>query len=171
MKNLLSLLLLLSITAFMSCKKGEMGDMGPAGQDGQDGIDGQNGQNGQNGNANVKSYETTVEFADWVPHTFYLEYVDLQVPIITEQIAATGMVMVYWYYEAADVWFALPFSETSDQFYYFWFKPGIVRIHSATEFNVPKELIGKFLLEKINSMSKFLMKTIHLLLLLTYQNN
>ncbi len=144
MKNLLSLLLLLSITAFMSCKKGEMGDMGPAGQDGQDGID---GQNGQNGNANVKSYETTISTADWFFHSGNLASVDIQVPIITEQIAATGMVMVYWHYAPADVWFALPYS-FSTQIYYFWFKPGLVRIHSQNDYPAPgtdtEILSGKF---------------------------
>lgn len=140
MKKLLSLLLLVGITAFIACK-GELGPAGPSGQDGTDGIDGTDGTDGQDGNANVKSYTTTISAANWVPFTADLSYIDLQVPILTEEIAATGMVMVYLQ-EAGNEWYALPFSRGT-QSYFFWVKPGFARIHTQNDSTAPTKFAGK----------------------------
>ena len=129
MKKILAFLLLVSITAFTACK-GDMGDPGLDGTNGQNGVD---GTDGQDGNANVKNHTIAISASEWVSHSNNLSYVDVQAPFITEEIASKGMVMVY-FYDPAAVWFALPFTYSTPanttQTYYFWFKTGVVRIHS-----------------------------------------
>lgn len=124
-------------TTMISCK-GEDGDPGPAGVMGTDGKD---GQNGRDGNANVKSYTTTLSASDWLFFSNDLSYVDLKVPIVTDQIAATGMVMVYLQ-EANGEWYALPFTRGT-QSYFFWVKSGSVRIHTQNSGTSPNKFIGK----------------------------
>lgn len=114
MKNLFTFLLLLSFSAFFSCK-GEQGDMGLPGQDGIDGTDGQDGQDGkdgQDGNANVISINSMISSTAWVqiaPDKYTLEFF---VPQITQDIADNGLVMVYFKtsYIGLDgtTWTALP---------------------------------------------------------------
>lgn len=154
MKNLLSLLLLLSITAFMSCK-GDMGDMGPAGQDGVDGTNGINGTNGQNGqpgqpgqdgNANVKSFDTWFPSSAWASNGSYENKLEFDVSIITQAVAEHGMVMVYLKTSAlgldGNAWTAMPFS-LAYQFYTeafsFSFVPGKLFLRETSNDGLPVE--------------------------------
>lgn len=142
MKNIFFLMLLTGITALFSCK-GDMGDVGPAGKDGIDGVDGTdgiNGQNGQNGNANVKSFQTAVAATDWQVYDSHLSLIDLQVPTVTQQIAATGLVMVYFQFGGGE-WYALPYSR-STQNYFFWAKTGLVRLHTQNDNTSPEKFSG-----------------------------
>lgn len=142
MKKLSFFLLLASISIFIACK-GEIGPAGPAGQDGADGLD------GQNGNANVKNLVTTVSATNWVLFNSGLSYIDLSVPIVTTDIAATGLVMVY-FQEAGNEWYALPFSRGS-QSYFFWAKPGQVRIHTQNDSTSPTKFAGNVRIVAVSS--------------------
>lgn len=151
MKKLLSLLLFAGITAFIACK-GELGPAGPSGQDGTDGIDGTDGTDGQDGNANVKNFTTTISATDWLFHDSHLSYIDLQVPIITEEIAAAGMVMMYLQGSIGE-WYTLPFSR-STQTYFFWAKSGLVRVHTQNDSTTPDKFSGKARIVAVSSDGK-----------------
>ncbi len=140
MKLFLNLLLVAGLATLMSCN-GEMGPAGPAGQDGADGPAGQDGTDGQDGNANVKNLELTIQASNWVTFQSDLLYVDLNVPIVTGQIANTGMVMVY-FQEVGTEWYALPYARNF-QNYFFWVKPGQVRVHSQNTSILPTKFTGK----------------------------
>jgi hypothetical protein len=125
MKQFFFFLLMAGLTTLTSCAK--EGPEGPAGKDGQDGTNGTNGINGQDGNANVKSATYTIAANNWVKVNALISFVDLNVPIVTEPIASTGLVMVYR--QVGDVWVAWPYTTGNERFW-FWAKTGLVRIHA-----------------------------------------
>ncbi len=136
MKQLLSLLLLVSITAFMSCK-GDQGDQGPA------------GTNGLDGNANVKSVTIPITSANWVSISADQNLAELSVPLITQAIADNGMVMVYFKttYLGLDgnTWTALPFSLARSGYteaFSFAVQTGKVFITETASDNLPVEPAG-----------------------------
>lgn len=129
--NRLSILsLLLLALALSACTK-----EGPAGPQGPEGLD------GEDGNANVKNHSATLAVTNWLLFSNDLWYADITVPNVTEDIASTGMVMVYLQ-ESQGEWYALPFSRGS-QSYFFWAKPGVVRVHSQNSNGSPTKFVGK----------------------------
>lgn len=105
MKNQVLFLMLLGLTALLSCK-GEQGDPGPAGVAGTNGVD---GTNGADGNANIKNYATTINSTDWVGSNLTRK-ATISVPNITQEILNTGLIMVYTQDAFSSQWYATPFS-------------------------------------------------------------
>ena len=132
-------MLLAALATFIACE-GPAGKDGINGTNGIDGIDGTDGTDGQDGNANVNSAVTTISAADWIFFDAGLSYIDFQVPIVTADIAASGLVMVY-IQEASAEWYALPFSRGAQSFF-FWAKPGLVRIHTENTNGSPYLFAG-----------------------------
>ncbi len=79
-RKVLIFVVVISVLATLSCtKEGKEGSPGPA---------------GTNGNANVKSQTSTVSAWSWDGAGFY-NFSNINVPILTSDIANTGVVMVY----------------------------------------------------------------------------
>lgn len=158
MKNFFFFLLMAAFTTSMiSCSgpKGDNGLPGSAGLDGvdgtngQDGQDGQDGQNGQDGNANVKSQTISILYTDWIYFNIDISYIDFNVPIITADIAATGMVMAYLKLSSGET-VALPLSSGNQQ-YNFWFIPGKLRLHTVNIVGVPEKFEGDIRIVAVSS--------------------
>jgi hypothetical protein len=100
MKNFVFLVLLLSFF-ITSC-----GKEGPVGKDGV----GAPGINGVDGNANVRSATKAIFNGNWQNSSDLSAEASLDFPIVTEDIANTGLVMVYLQYQNSTNWIAMPFS-------------------------------------------------------------
>ena len=127
MRNLFFLLLMAGMTTLISCTK--EGQRGPAGLDGQDGT---NGTNGQNGNANVKSLTIDILESQWTDEGPGIAQLELDAPILTEEIVNNGSVMVYL--GTSGFWYALPVVLTlpaGSQSYTFGFEPGKLTVISS----------------------------------------
>ncbi|MDX1912408.1 MAG: collagen-like protein [Saprospiraceae bacterium] len=136
MKKVLSMLLMISLATFMSCK-GEQGDTGPAGPAGQ------NGQNGQDGNANIKTFTTTVSSSNWVEILDDYSEAQVNVPIITSDIVNSGLVMVYM--QSGSSWTAWPYAVAFDTYteaFSFTFATGSVTLRDISNDNIPIEPTG-----------------------------
>lgn len=116
MKQLMIFLLAGALVSFAACKgdDGAPGPAGVAGATGPAGTNGTNGTNGQDGNANVKSVTMNITGSSWTAVNTYENTAELNVAIITQDIADKGLVMVYLKSGAlsldATTWTALPFS-------------------------------------------------------------
>lgn len=108
-----------ALVSFAACK-GDDGAPGPAGvagapgPAGTNGTNGTNGQDGNDGNANVKSVTMNITGSSWAAVSTYENTAELNVAIITQDIADKGLVMVYLKTTSLGLdgttWTALPFS-------------------------------------------------------------
>ncbi len=87
------------------------------------------GPRGPQGNANVHSQTFTVNASDWY---YFLGWsnVDIQVPFITDDIIATGAVLVYE--KSGSLTFAMPYTANGVDHRYIYYSGTVSILHTGT---------------------------------------